>query len=171
MILDLRESTTFPAELSVRANPGELKVDFESLESLGAVQMEVAVQKVGERFYCQGEVRAEVVLACSRCLGSFSKELVGTVDFVIRYEQESASEEGIIDDEDYVLIKGDDLRVDVSEIARQAVGFGIEIMPLCSEACLGLCPGCGTDRNKTQCNCNDKVIDERWSALKDLAGK
>lgn len=171
MILDLREITAFPAELTASATEGQIKADFDSLKSVEAVTMEVTVQKVGDNFYCKGEVLTRATLFCSRCLVSFATKLVSKVDFTVCSEREQAGQEGVIDDEDYALVRWNDLRADVSEIARQAIGLGIELMPLCNEDCLGLCPKCGTNRNKKQCDCNDEIIDERWSALKDLTGK
>ena len=36
---------------------------------------------------------------------------------------------------------------------------------LCQPACKGLCPHCGENRNETNCTCESKSADPRWSAL------
>ena len=36
------------------------------------------------------------------------------------------------------------------------------------ERCLGLCPQCGKNRNREDCQCLTVMSDERWGALKDF---
>jgi uncharacterized protein len=40
--------------------------------------------------------------------------------------------------------------------------------PLCTTACKGLCPQCGTNLNTGRCDCTAKWIDPRLEALKNL---
>ena len=40
--------------------------------------------------------------------------------------------------------------------------------PLCAEDCGGLCPECGTNLNKGQCDCTPRWEDPRLAALKSL---
>jgi uncharacterized protein len=41
-------------------------------------------------------------------------------------------------------------------------------VPLCDEACLGLCPSCGANRNDDPCHCGSESRDPRWDALRAL---
>jgi uncharacterized protein len=38
--------------------------------------------------------------------------------------------------------------------------------PLCSEACKGLCPQCGTNLNRGSCECQNKWHDPRFEKLR-----
>jgi uncharacterized protein len=40
--------------------------------------------------------------------------------------------------------------------------------PLCREACLGLCPVCGTNRNRDTCSCENEWTDPRLEPLRRL---
>jgi DUF177 domain-containing protein len=39
---------------------------------------------------------------------------------------------------------------------------------VCSEACKGICPVCGKNRNETACDCKADNADDRWGALRKL---
>ena len=44
----------------------------------------------------------------------------------------------------------------------------LPMKPLCSEACRGLCPECGTNLNRNDCGCAPKWEDPRLAELKTL---
>jgi uncharacterized protein len=46
--------------------------------------------------------------------------------------------------------------------------LALPMKALCSEACKGLCPTCGTNLNTGTCDCNIKWEDPRLAALKAL---
>ena len=60
--------------------------------------------------------------------------------------------------------------VDVSGLAREAIVLATPSRIVCNEACLGLCPECGRDRNQGPCACPAPGPDDRWAKLKDFAG-
>jgi uncharacterized protein len=39
---------------------------------------------------------------------------------------------------------------------------------VCSDACKGICPVCGRNRNETLCDCQVESADDRWGALRKL---
>jgi uncharacterized protein len=167
MILDLRVFDEYPAETTVYANPGEIGRLDDSVVRIDAAKVDLAIQKSGEEYYCQGEVEAQVVLECSRCLAEFTSKLMGDTDFVACSSEFAARRRGT-DDEDYVCFEGNDLRVDIVDPVRQTLVFALSMKPLCSEDCRGLCPTCGSNLNEQTCNCTDETIDPRWDGLKKL---
>jgi uncharacterized protein len=58
--------------------------------------------------------------------------------------------------------------LDITEAVRQAAVLAEPMQVLCRPDCLGLCPGCGADRNLGPCRCPAEPIDERWAALRRL---
>jgi len=58
--------------------------------------------------------------------------------------------------------------IDVDEIVKEQIVLAVPTRMLCREDCKGICPECGADRNKGDCNCATNDIDPRWAALKDL---
>lgn len=168
MILDLREFDDFPAETSLLAGPGEISPFGDSVISVEKVVCDLAIQKSSDEYYCQGKVRAELVLECARCLKHYSGLIEGETDFIVTSEAIRKEREGVIDDEDYVFFKGDDLRVDVVQPVRQTLGVELPLKPVCSKECKGLCQQCGANLNETTCNCRTKENDPRWEGLKKL---
>jgi len=168
MILDLREFDEFPAETSLLADPGEISPFGDSVIGVEKVECDLAIQKSSEEFFCQGRVRAELTLECARCLTHFRSRVEGETDFIATSEATVQERKNVIDDEDYVFFKGDDLRVDVTEPVRHTLGVELPLKPLCSDECKGLCQQCGANLNKKTCNCRSEDADPRWEGLKKL---
>ena len=54
------------------------------------------------------------------------------------------------------------------EFAEDVSVKGTVLKFLCSEDCKGLCPVCGTNLNKGECNCDTAVCDPRFAILRNL---
>lgn len=48
--------------------------------------------------------------------------------------------------------------IDLSVGIREAIVLSLPITFLCREQCLGLCPVCGINRNKTKCKCKVEKV-------------
>jgi len=68
-----------------------------------------------------------------------------------RHEPQEADEELL---RDVYLYLGD--QVDLATMLREHVILATPMQPLCDEACLGLCPICGQDRNEGLCRCPEE---------------
>jgi len=106
-----------------------------------------------------GSVNAPWEGECRRCGGLVR----GAVDARVR--ERYAPADGADRDEEAYPLSGDEL--DLEPLARDAVILELPLAPLCSEACLGLCPTCGANRNTEPCACAP-TVDPRWSALDAL---
>ena len=62
----------------------------------------------------------------------------------------------------------EDMVLDVSGLAREAVVLGLPELVVCTAECKGLCPDCGQDLNRGLCECVPTPGDERWEKLRDL---
>lgn len=171
MILDLREFEEFPARTTIEAETGAIAPYRGDVLGIESVIFDVSIQKAGEEYFCQADMKARVRIECARCLGEFTKELVGKTDFIVRSDaQLDSRRDGVYDDEDYVFLRGTDLRADITHIVKQTLVLATSMKPICSEDCKGLCPTCGANRNVAPCDCSQKRIDGRWAGLADLAG-
>ncbi len=169
MKLFLRDFETFPAQTCLEAGPGQIRVDYDGVCDVHKVTADVNIQQTGDEFFCQADIRADVVLECARCLEHFETELSGRSDFIICAEATYAARRAeAADDEDYVFYSGESYEADISDIVRQAIILAVPMMPVCSEDCKGLCPICKVNRNEQECDCKNDEIDERWAALRDL---
>ncbi len=106
-----------------------------------------------------GSVAAPWEGECRRCGGPVR----GAVEARVRERYAPVDGPGL--DEEAYPLTGDEL--DLEPLARDAVILELPLAPLCSEACLGLCPTCGANRNTEPCACAP-ATDPRWSALDAL---
>lgn len=174
MILDLREFETFPAQKLLKGEPDAFPLNYQEVNSVKTVEIDIGIQKSGEEYFCQGKVMATINMECCRCLNGFDKEVKNDTDFIIcaaKTKAEEENENDVADDEDYVYFSGSDIQADVSDIVRQAIILALDLKPLCAEDCKGLCPQCGINLNEQQCSCKTEKIDPRWEGLKKLSGQ
>lgn len=141
----------------------ELEVPFNSFEFEGnefivnrPVKITGELVKATEGIYFKGNLYAELKTQCSRCLEDVLYNL--TVDFDEFYSSMS-------DDADYKIIENN---IDIQRLIEDNIIMNVPLKPLCDEYCKGLCPICGTNLNKSNCACDNQVIDPRLEKLKNF---
>lgn len=149
----------------------EEKVDLEGISLMSPVTADLELNKTGKEIVVSGEVTTEVELQCSRCLKIFKRDLELPVEVVYHPLEEIGVEgHGLRDDElDMGFYKGEEL--DLKELLREQLLLNIQMKPLCSEECKGLCPRCGTDLNMGQCDCEEEEVDPRLEVLRNFFEK
>ena len=95
-----------------------------------------------------GRLCTRVGFACSRCVETFTCPLEAHLEEELSVDGQS--------------------EYDVTELVREMYLVSLPLQPLCDEECLGLCPTCGTNRNKKQCACSEDEIDPRLADLRKL---
>lgn len=155
---------------TVQTTPKELDRE-EMIQTVSPIRVEGTVEQGTEKgeFVVSGSVAFEADLICSRCVEPYP--FAAHSEFALRYvprpptdplgavvEVELADAE--LDNELY-----DELRVPLKPIVLEQVQLSLPMKPLCEEGCLGLCPGCGTNRNRGACECAAQESDPRWDAL------
>ena len=108
----------------------------------------------GTSVLVSGTVTAPWEGECRRCLNPAGGIL--TTDVRELYEEQP-------DPEETYKLRGDQL--DLEPLVRDAVLLELPQAPLCAEACAGLCPVCGVNRNHGTCSCETQPTDPRWAAL------
>ncbi len=128
------------------------------------------VAKVGaDAFDVTGRVESRLELACGRCLEPY--EIPFDASFELRYvpQSENAGEdEREIEEDDLTTAFYKDGVLDIGELVREQFQLALPMKPLCSDACRGLCPQCGTNLNRTECGCAPVWEDPRLAPLKSL---
>ncbi|HEY3914495.1 MAG TPA: DUF177 domain-containing protein, partial [Verrucomicrobiae bacterium] len=117
----------------------------------------------------QGSLRVETETACDRCLEAIKFPIQSPFDLVYMPAKETAS--GGEDEIDEAAIEvgfyeGNGLQLD--DVFREVVLLALPMQIVCEEACRGICPVCGQNRNQRECNCQTKTADDRWNSLKNL---
>ena len=137
----------------------ELDLRDDRLVDGSEVGVELHLESQSDGVIVEGTLTAAWHGECRRCLRPIEGDLaIGVHE---RYEVRPT-------DPDAFPIEGDHL--DLVPMVREAVLLDLPASPLCSAACAGLCPVCGSDRNVDPCGCATEVVDDRWAALDALRG-
>ncbi|MCB2228446.1 MAG: DUF177 domain-containing protein [Desulfarculaceae bacterium] len=148
------------------AQPGDLGPQVEAIAQ--APRAELRLEREGDLVFAKGSYAAELVLACSRCLGPAPLGLEGTVDWTFRPLPEDAPEELRLAGEEMELSFYKDGVIDLAQALRDELGLALPMAPLCSQACPGLCPVCGKPIEEGKACCAEEKIDPRWAKLAQL---
>lgn len=141
----------------------DIEQDLPGLIELSPIHIKVEIQGHQDIFKVQAEQTAEVVLSCSRCLEPVKVSLQSKWH---RFFTDQSDRMEDTEEREVLLIQGNEL--DLSPFIRETFFLNIPFTVVCNEACKGLCPECGIDRNKEDCSCNTERIDPRLAGLKAL---
>lgn len=118
------------------------------------IEYQLYVSTVSDGVLVAGTVSVGVKADCGRCLGDYNF-ILSANDVCHFYEN----------------FKGDEL--DITADIREDILISLPSKYLCSKECSGLCPTCGKNMNREQCECKvEDVLDEDevnpWSELDNL---
>jgi uncharacterized protein len=139
----------------------------------GAAELDLYMED--QNVFVRGQLDGWVEVACSRCVGPV--KLVVSEPITVTYlphaevaaeDTELAGDEVEVGEEDMDVYSYEGEEVDLAPLLREQIILAVPFAPLCSEDCKGLCPVCGIDLNTATCTCEQKPIDPRWAALRNL---
>lgn len=111
---------------------------------------------------CSGQIVAETLIPCARCLSPYP--LPVRREFDVRYVPPPR---GDAPEHVEVQVQREDLDIaylneegefDVEGLISEQIYLEIPMKPLCTPACRGLCPGCGSNLNNEDCRCPASVV-------------
>ena len=176
MLLDLNKLHGPREHVERVLEPSALGPDDPEYRIVAPVELVMDVSKTGaDAFEVSGRVKSRLEVACSRCVEPY--ELPVDSAFELRYVPQTENVGPL--DNDEREIQEDDLTtasykggvLDITELLREQFQLALPMKPLCSEACRGLCPQCGTNLNRTECGCAPAWEDPRLAPLKSLLSK
>ena len=154
--------------------PDCFKIDPEE----GTLKKDVCVQgslsKVGREIFLKGSISTEMEMICSRCLEPLNYQIRSKVSSHYVPGQETGSQESDVElhDSDIEIEAYSDDRIDLTQAVYDQIMLSLPLARLCGTGCQGICPQCGVNRNKKNCQCSDKdSIDPRLAVLKTLKDK
>lgn len=169
MIIDLIAMENSPHRFATTVAPENIELESEGVKLKSAARIEAAVTRHIAQADVKGEIAAEVEMECSRCLLPIEKTLKFSfsVGFVAPENYSEAKETELRADDLEIAIL-DDNKIRVAELVREQILLNLPAQIYCREDCRGLCAQCGANRNLIDCQCEEKEVDPRWSALKGL---
>jgi uncharacterized protein len=168
MFISLQQLERRPVRFKVDIPAGEIEYDSNTTQT-SVLHAEGSARLLSRSL---GEVRIEgnlsvtVEATCDRCLEAAALPINHRFDLVYMPSGES----GAIDDEidkagiEVGYYEGNGLRLE--EILREVVLLALPMRLVCSDACKGICPVCGLNRNQGDCGGHAEAVDDRWSQLK-----
>jgi uncharacterized protein len=160
LLSTLSASRTVSGQLELSdVEMGEQVFHFE-----GPVSFEITLTNAGAGVVASGEVTGVASTPCVRCLCDTHLTVTAEVDgfYVLPSRANELPEE-----QDFELI-ADDLSVDLEPAVTQSLIVELPYAPVHDEACKGICPVCGADRNVEECACEPASVPSPFDKLKDL---
>jgi uncharacterized protein len=148
--------------------PGQLEAndDFRVVEP---VALAFDIFKDNQQFRLTGSVRTTLEMPCSRCLEPYIMPIDQSFD--LRYQphaKNTGEGEREIEEDDLTTAFYENDEIDLGQLMREQFYLSLPMKPLCREDCQGLCPVCGTNLNKSTCDCKREWEDPRFAALRKL---
>ena len=125
-----------------------------------------------QQFRLVGHVKTTLELECSRCLEPYTLPVDQTFD--LRYQphaHNTGEGEVEIEEDDLTTAFYENDEIDLGHLMHEQFVLSMPMKPLCGDACKGLCPVCGTNLNKSTCDCKPVWDDPRLAALRELRTK
>ena len=173
MFLDLNRLHGQREHFDRQFQPSAFDPPDEDYRVAAPVEVSLDVEKAGgDAFRVTGRAETSLQLDCGRCLEAFQVPVDARFDlrYVPAEQNEGAGEREIAED-DLTTAYYRDGSLDVIDLLREQFQLVLPMKPLCQEACKGLCPECGTNLNRGQCNCTRTWEDPRLAPLKSLLNK
>ena len=176
MLLSIKEMELRKLPFAQTWKPGEFDFSDSGAVQQGLLTAEGSAELLpdsGEQVRVQGRVTADLETECDRCLGRAAFHIDTPFDLFYKPSDSVAEEEEIAIDEGEAEIGFYDLPgLELEDILREQILLQLPMQRVCGEACRGICPVCGGNRNENACACearpDDRPRDDRWMALKDL---
>src|SRR4051812_22639991 len=169
LALNLNRIRTAQEHFEQVHQPDAIAAETDAYRIAEPVRLAFDVYKDKDQFRLVGSVRTRLELPCSRCLEPFSWPV--DAEFDLRYQphsQNTGEGEREVEEDDLTTAFYDNDEIDLGQLMQEQLYLSLPMKPLCSDACKGLCPTCGTNLNRGACDCSPQWEDPRFAALKSL---
>lgn len=159
--------------------PGAFAAANQDYRVAGVTTLSGSIRRdAGTTVVLAATVTSTLEVACGRCLEPFEVPVEAAVEtrFVPSGELAAATaatvRSGEIGDDlegsDLGLAEYRDETIDLGDVMREQFVLALPMKPLCRPECMGLCPVCGVNRNREECECRQEWVDPRLAALAEL---
>ncbi|MBV9303849.1 MAG: DUF177 domain-containing protein [Acidobacteriaceae bacterium] len=171
MFISLQELQLRTVRFKVDIPQGEIEYD-NNITQKSTLHAEGTAQLLNHSL---GEIRVWGKLAvtgealCDRCLESATFPIDKTFDLVyMPADEASSASENEVDEAGIEVGYYEGGGLPLNDVLREVVLLALPMQLVCSEACKGICPACGGNRNQRDCDCHAEAMDDRWSKLKNF---
>jgi uncharacterized protein len=172
MFLSVKELELRKVRFDEAFDPGVIDFSGEELEQatpLRATGKAEMLEHSDGEIHLEGQYTVEMGALCDRCLGRARFPLAASFDLWYRPAAHIARDEEVaIDDDEVELAFYEGNGILLEDVLREQVLLALPMQRVCQDACKGICPECGRNRNEGECGCSPVAADDRWSALRNL---
>ena len=126
------------------------------------VHVSARITPIAHGVHMHGTLTGTERETCVRCLEPYSRQT--EIDVEETFSEDVGREEDFYADVAPLV----DRSIDLSDLVSQLLEVDEPLAAICSEACLGICPQCGTNRNVAKCSCEAHTVDARLAGLARL---
>jgi DUF177 domain-containing protein len=168
VFISLQQLEQRPVRFDVEIPAGELEYDSK-LKQASALRAEgnatLLNHSLGE-IRVQGKLNVTIQAMCDRCLELTSFPIENQFDLLYMPAELSRGGEDEVDQAGIEVGYYEGNGLALNDILREVVLLAVPMQLVCDEACRGICPVCGQNRNQRDCGCHIEPVDDRWSKLK-----
>ena len=169
MLLDLRGFRGEIDEVARAFAPEAFSLADEDFRVVAPVDFRAHLTKDTQKVRLTGRVKTTLETGCGRCLEPFQIPVDAPFDLMFLPEIEPGPEgEKEVENDDVGVSHYKDDVIDLGEVMREQFFLALPMKPLCRPDCKGLCPICGANRNRQECDCREEWVDPRLAGLKNL---
>jgi uncharacterized protein len=170
MFISLQQLEVKTVRFDLEVPAGEIDYDDKvaqasNLHADGSAQL--LSRSLGE-IRVQGKLDVTMDAQCDRCLESAKISVNRQFDFVYMPAEEGRGGEVEIDEAAIEVGYYEGPGLELNDVLREVILLALPMQVVCSEACKGICPSCGENRNLRDCGCQPAPLDDRWSKLKSF---
>ena len=170
MFISLQQLEQRPVRFNVDVPAGEIEYDSK-LKQSSVLHVEGTATLLNHTL---GEIRVEGKLnvtmqaTCDRCLEATDFPIENRFDLLYMPAENGEGGEDEIDESAIEVGYYEGNGLGLNNILLEVVLLALPMQLVCSEACKGICPVCGQNRNQRDCGCHTETADDRWSKLRML---
>jgi uncharacterized protein len=168
MRIELDKLVSRESSFAHEYEPDEFELEDE-VRLAKTLKIEGTLHKSDTQVELKGKIKTVAEVACDRCLSKVIVPVESEFDALYvpeTFYRDASNHE--LNEEEMNVATFDGQTIDVDELAHEQFYLALPDRNLCKEDCLGLCPKCAINKNTESCSCEEKEIDPRWAALKDL---
>ncbi len=167
MLITLEELELHRIVVSKTYAAGALNYHGAEFRQRGLLKVDAMAELLGSQIRIQGHLGTHLEACCDRCLGPVEIAVDRDFDLFYRPVKSIAREEEIEVPKDELEVgfySGEGIAL--ADVVTEQVILSVPMKVVCRAECLGLCPGCGADRNREVCQCPVPQHDSPFASLK-----
>ncbi|MEO8024844.1 MAG: DUF177 domain-containing protein [Bryobacteraceae bacterium] len=172
MFFSVRDLGLRSAQFDVSIEPGVIDFLDPKLRQAGPLKAKGTAALLShseDGIHLQGALDVTMEADCDRCLEPATFPVTAELNLYYKPASETdEDEEAELDEGEAEIAFYEGGGIELNDVLREQILLTLPFKRICKEDCLGICPECGQIRNQVECGCEQKIVDPRWSALKEI---